>query len=79
MNGRSTPDCFRDFSVVIDSRGKRWKYSAPADVWRLITGDLGPGSVSPTSARSYQRLEYEFGPLIGGAKELWTIKLVLST
>ena len=60
---RSTPNEFRDYAIVIDQRGKEWKYSEPADVWRLITNELGPGSVSLSSARSYDRLNHEFGPL----------------
>lgn len=62
---RSTPPGFADLAVVTDKRGKRWKYSEPGDVWNLITDELGPGSVGAWSARSYQRLVHEFGPLRG--------------
>jgi hypothetical protein len=61
--GRSTPSEYADFSVVQDAREKRWKYSEPADVWYFIDDHLGPGSVAPHSARSWQCLLYEFGPL----------------
>ena len=62
---RSTPPGYADFAIVTDSRGKQWKYSEPGDVWKLIDDHLGPGSVAPHSARSYQRLVHEFGPLSG--------------
>jgi hypothetical protein len=64
---RSTPDSYDDTAIVTDRRGRQWKYSKPADVWHLVTGDPGPGSVSSASARSWQRLLWEFGPLIGPA------------
>jgi hypothetical protein len=60
---RSTPLKFKDCAIVVDSRGKEWTYNEPGDVWKLITNDLGPGSVSHHSSRSYQRLLHEFGPL----------------
>lgn len=63
-DSRSTPATFRDCDVVTDRRGKEWKYSAPADVWCLVDGR--PGSVSLSSARSWQRLQSEFGPLPSG-------------
>jgi hypothetical protein len=60
---RSTPAEFGDCAVVVDRRGKAWKYSEPGDVWSLIDDHMGPGSVAPWSARSYQALVAEFGPL----------------
>lgn len=60
---RSTPAGYTDCAIVTDRRGKQWKYSEPADVWSLVDGHLGPGSVSKTSSRSYQRLVSDFGPL----------------
>ena len=60
---RSTPADYHDLAAVTDSRGKQWKYSEPSDTWCLVTGDVGPGSVSLGSARSWQRLLHEFGPL----------------
>jgi hypothetical protein len=60
---RSTPLEYPDLSEVTDRRGKQWKYSEPGDVWKLVDDHLGPGSVAPHSARSYQRLAAEFGPL----------------
>lgn len=58
--GRSTPPGFRDVAILVDRRGKQWKYNEPADVWSLVTGHLGPGSVATTS---YQRLVADFGPM----------------
>lgn len=63
MEIRSTPLEIADCACVTDSRGKVWKYSEPADVWSLVDGRLGPGSVCHASARSYQKLLAEFGPL----------------
>jgi hypothetical protein len=60
---RSTPKNFRDLATVIDSRGRTWKYSEPADVWRVTDSEGLVGFVVPTSARSWQRLVAEFGPL----------------
>lgn len=59
-DSRSTPATFRDCDVVTDRRGKEWKYSAPGDVWCLVDDRL------LSSARSWQRLQSEFGPLSSG-------------
>lgn len=68
--GRSTPDSYADCDEVADHRGKRWRYSEPSDTWGLVNtepdADLGPGSIAPHSARSWQRLLAEFGPLTDG-------------
>ncbi len=61
---RSTPLGYGDCAEVADSRGQRWKYSEPADVWHLVDGHLGPGAVCARSARSWQRLDADFGPLV---------------
>ena len=60
---RSTPAEVADCDEVIDSRGKTWRYSQPGDVWRLLALDGGGSRPDPHSARSYQRLLAEFGPL----------------
>lgn len=60
--GYSTPASYADGDEVIDSRGKRWRYSAPCDTWGVHTDELG-GSIAPHSHRSWQRLLAEFGPL----------------
>lgn len=57
---RSTPMNYRDFYVVIDTKGQRWQYSEPADVWWAITES---DEMAPYSARSYHHLLFEFGPL----------------
>lgn len=65
--GYSTPASYADCDEIVDKRGKRWRYSAPADTWGLVNtdpdADLGPGSIAPHSHRSWQRLLAEFGPL----------------
>jgi hypothetical protein len=58
---RSTPAGFPDCAEVTDSRGQTWRYSEPADVWNLVNG--AAGMVVLSSARSFQRLQWEFGPL----------------
>lgn len=58
---RSTPLEYPDFSEVTDRRGKRWRYSEPADAWKLVHDPTG--GVVLSSARSFQRLAAEFGPL----------------
>lgn len=72
FTGRSTPQEHRDCAEVTDSRGKNWRYSEPSDVWTLVVPWDYPGhrdegvmrgGVFPHSARSWQRLEAEFGPL----------------
>lgn len=60
MKTRSTPYRYKDCDHVEDSRGKLWSYSEPADVWRLR---MATGFVSLTSARSWDKLRSEFGPL----------------
>lgn len=65
-SGRSTPPDVRDCEEVTDSRGKKWCYSEPADVWNLRQED---GFVSHTSARSWQRLLAEFGPMVRQGQE----------
>lgn len=63
VGDRSTPAAFADCAIVVDRQGEHWKYSEPADVWKLVDDQLGPGSVAPHSACSYQRLVAGFGPL----------------
>lgn len=60
-SGRSTPLEYADLARVHDMRGNVWSYSEPADVWRVVNDKTL--FVVPTSARSYQRLVAEFGPL----------------
>jgi hypothetical protein len=60
---RSTPTVVQDCDVMTDKCGEQWKYDEPGDVWCLVDNHLGPGSVNVRSARSWQRLQAEFGPL----------------
>jgi hypothetical protein len=62
---RSTPAEYRDCDIVTDSRREEWKYSEPSDTWCVVDNHMGPGSVSERSARSWQRLQAEYGPLQG--------------
>ena len=55
---------YADCAEVADRRGKRWSYSEPADVWNLRLDD---GTISHTSARSWRRLNAEFGLLTSTA------------
>lgn len=59
---RSTPMHYSDTNVVVDSRGQKWLYSEPADVWWLL--DEGKDELFRYSARSYQCLIWEFGPVV---------------
>jgi hypothetical protein len=70
--GRSTPQEHADCAEVTDSRGKTWRYSEPSDTWTLVVPWDYPGwrdegvmrgGTFPHSARSWQRLEVECGPL----------------
>jgi hypothetical protein len=58
---RSTPGRFADCDEVTDRRGKTWRYSLPADVWGLVVER--DKTIARYSARSWQRLTAEFGPL----------------
>jgi hypothetical protein len=61
--GRSTPTTIRDTQHRWDRLGRLWCYNESGDVW-LVREQPMPGSpVVTTSARSYQRLVAEFGPL----------------
>jgi hypothetical protein len=64
--GYSTPARYADCDEVVDSRGKTWRYSQPGDVWRLLQDD--GLRMASHSARSYQRLLAEFGPLTDGSR-----------
>jgi hypothetical protein len=59
---RSTPPEYLDLSVVRDSRGKEWTYSEPGDVWLLVNKDSL--TVDHRSARSWQKLRADFGPVV---------------
>lgn len=61
MTGRSTPERFADGAHVTDAAGATWRYAAYGDVWLLV--DQHVRRPLPTSARSWQRLEAERGPL----------------
>lgn len=59
--GRSTPPEFDDSAVTRDKHGREWKYDEATDVWLLR--DVGD-TFYHTSARSWDRLLFEFGPLV---------------
>jgi hypothetical protein len=61
--GRSTPGEIEDCAHFWDSRGQLWCYSEPADVWSMREQPTPAAMTAPYSARSYQRLVAEFGPL----------------
>lgn len=63
LSGRSTPTEFRDSAHVQDRDGRLWSYSEPADVWKMRLDGTTTSGVALTSARSWDRLLTEFGPL----------------
>ena len=58
---RSTPPEYPDLAQVKDSKGKVWLYNEPGDVWLLADRDTI--TVRHTSARSWQKLRADFGPV----------------
>jgi hypothetical protein len=60
MKSRSTPERFSDCDEVTDESGRRWRYSEPGDTWY----EYGTTGAAPWSARSWHRLEAEYGPLV---------------
>jgi hypothetical protein len=58
---RSTPAEYPDCAVVVDRESREWVYSVPTDTWKYI--DPSDGMTAPHSARSWQRLLFDFGPV----------------
>lgn len=58
---RSTPTYIADCAEATDFRGKVWRYSEPSDTWCVVL-EHGEG-VANTSARSWQKLNYVYGPI----------------
>lgn len=65
---RTTPEEWADCDQVRGSNGSIWAYSEPSDTWKMRQWD---GTVSLASARSWQRLQFDFGPLARVDKRLW--------
>jgi hypothetical protein len=61
--GRSTPMVIGDCQHMWDSRGKLWCYSEPGDVWWMRQDGTEASLLAPYSARSWARLNNEFGPM----------------
>lgn len=59
---RSTPAEYPDCTVVTDRNGREWVYSEPTDTWKYIMPT--DGMTAPHSARSWQKLLADFGPVI---------------
>ena len=60
---RSTPTFIGDCQHARDRRGQLWCYSEPTDTWCLRETPNVAAPIVLSSARSWQRLYSEFGPL----------------